>query len=118
VPADRRHEAESELAAVFAVVEDYRQEADRVRTAARVRADRLLGDAGRQAELIVEAAQRQVDRVRAEAAEAVRSDAEADLAAITANAARTARDLRRRAEDLMPNVVDEVVAESLSQVGL
>jgi cell division septum initiation protein DivIVA len=118
VPADRRHEAESELAEVFAVIEDYREEADGIRTAARAKADQLLGDAAKHAEHIVEAAQRQADAARAEAAAAVHSDAEADLTAITAGAARRASELRHRANELLPSVVDEVVTESMSLVGL
>ena len=118
VPADRRHEAESELADVFGVVEDYRHEADRVRTAAKAWAERLLHDADQRAERIVEGARRQAAAVRAEAAAAVRADAEADLTAITAEAAVRADDVRRRAESLLPGVVDEVVAESMSLVGL
>jgi len=118
VPADRRREAASELAEVFGVAEDYQQEADHIRTTATARAERILRDADQRAERIVDQARRQADATRAEAAAAVRAEAEVDLAAITAEAARQADEVRRHAAKVLPGLVNEVVAESMSVVGL
>jgi vacuolar-type H+-ATPase subunit H len=118
VPADHRREVEAELAPLLAVVADYQLEADRARTAATERARRVLGDAGRRADLIVEHARRQAETVRAESMSAVREEAEAELTAIGADADRRTDLMRRGAEQLLPGVVEHVVAESMSLVGL
>ncbi|HTI22751.1 MAG TPA: hypothetical protein VL652_17280 [Kutzneria sp.] len=118
VPADRRHEAESELTEVFAVIADVQRDADRLRTAATVRAEQLRQDADHRAAQLVDSARQQAEAVRAEAAAAARVDADRDLTAITDDADAVAAGIRRRAERELPGVVDDVVAAAMTVVGL
>ncbi len=118
VPGDRRQEAEAELAPLFEMIDEHRRQAEKLRTDAATEAESLLRDAERQADQIVEQAQRRAAIVRAESSAAVRTATEAELAAIAAESARTADSIRLRAAGLLPSRVDDVVAESISLVGL
>jgi regulator of protease activity HflC (stomatin/prohibitin superfamily) len=110
VPADRVAEVSAELEPVFVALLDVQERAHRVRADAQREADRRRSEAREQARALLSAAQREADAIRADAAAAVRREADAEDAAVLSAAGREVDLIRRQAVDRTPAFVDRVMA--------
>jgi cell division septum initiation protein DivIVA len=109
VPADRRADAEQELAPVFAALEDVERECAELRVRAERDAQRQIAQAQRMAGALVARARAGSAAERAAAAADARGRAAAETDRILAQARQTAGDARAQAQRRLPELVDRAV---------
>ena len=109
VPVDRVAELDRELQPVFDVLAATEDEALRIRATAAAEARRRAAAAAEQAQAIVDAARRDAEVRRAEAAAAVLHQGELEAAASRSAAEREAAELTARAQHRLPDLVAQVV---------
>jgi vacuolar-type H+-ATPase subunit H len=109
VPAAAGGDLASELAPVFAVLDEIEREADAVLRSADFERAAREAKLERDLQQIVEEAHARAERERDAAYQTARAAAEADAAAIVAEGERGAAAIRRRGEGRLPQLVEDVV---------
>jgi len=112
VPADRRADAEQELAGVFAALADVERQCAQVRADAEHDAARRKAQSQRMTAAIVARARTQATAERAAAAAAEVRAAQEEAARILQEAQQSAARARSAAEQRLPDLVDRVVARA------
>jgi len=110
VPADRVSELAAELEPVLVMLATTSEAAARIRAEGRREAERRRQEATTRAQSTIASAVSLADADRTHAALRVGRVASAESAATLSSAEEAARDLRRRAAEELPNLVDRVVA--------
>jgi hypothetical protein len=109
VPVDRVAELDRELQPIFDALAATELEAVRIRTTAAAEARRRTAAAEEEARAIVDAARRDAEVRRAEAAAAILRQGEREAAASRSAAEREAAGLTARAQHRLPDLVAQVV---------
>lgn len=110
VPAAVGDELVSELATVFATLDEAEEEADRIRAEARRRGEKRLARARADAERIEAGGRRRADAERNRAQVERRRAVEDELRSLVQAAEQEARRVEALAETRIPELVDAVVA--------
>lgn len=110
VPADRAAELASELAPLFASIDDIDAEAGRILRDADEEIERIEDESRGHAQEILSRAREQSAVARAEAIAKQRDEAEKEIHRAHEEAAREADRIRRVGRDRIPDLVDEVIA--------
>jgi hypothetical protein len=118
VPADRLAESLAELAPVFAALEAAVSEAGRVRADGRAEAEARRRWADREANRILAEARARVDAVRAAAAAVEVASLDAERMALQQQALVEVDRVRRQAEAHLPGLVDGVLERVWGSAGL
>ena len=113
VPAAAGGDLASELAPVFAALDEIEREADGVRRAAEAEQGERAARLERELQEIADGARTEADRARDAAFEIARRAAEVDAASIGAEGARRAAAVREAGEERLPGLVEDVVASIL-----
>jgi hypothetical protein len=109
VPADRRADAQRELALLFAGLADVERRCADVRDRADRQAVRRAARSQRMAAAIVDEARSEARATRVSAATRAQADARIEAQVIVEHADKAAADLRRSAEGRMPALVDRIL---------
>jgi F0F1-type ATP synthase membrane subunit b/b' len=118
VPADRAAELSAELGPVFRALATTTAQAATLRSAATAEAAARRAAAARKAQDIVAEAHRAAEGERAAAFSAAQADAGAEATRLLDEGRRAAAGISRRAEHLLPALVDSTVATALTEAGL
>ncbi|MGK4585292.1 hypothetical protein [Kitasatospora sp. HPMI-4] len=112
VPADRAAELAAELGPSLNQLTQAQNEAATIRADAADRAEQVRREAAEQAAELIAQARAGAPKVREEAGAAVRRSVEAEVARLLDAAERSAEQVRRRARERMPALVDRIAAEA------
>jgi hypothetical protein len=117
VPADRVAERNAELAAVFERLAPVEKQVEKIREDARARAEDRRTAAAAQCQRILAAARQGADADRRDAAARVAALADAETHQALEEADRAAAAIAERAEQVVPRLADEVLADVASRLG-
>ncbi len=118
VPADRVAERDAELAAVFDRLAPVEKQVEKIRRDARARAEDRRTAAAAQAQRILAAARQGADADRRDAAARVAALADAETHQALEEADRAASAIAEHAEQVVPRLADEVLADVASRLGV
>ena len=113
VPASVGDEARTELAPVFAALDEIEREVARLRTRSRDAAARHAREADEEAEMLMAEARNRAEAEREDAYVAGLRAADAEAARIVRAASRTAQEIERKGRERLPPLVAAVVERVL-----
>lgn len=118
VPADRVAERDAELAPVFERLAPVEKQVETIRADATMRADDRRASAAAQQHRILSAARQGADADRRDAAAHVAALADAETHQALDEADRAAAAIAAHAEQVVPRVADEVLADVAERLGV